>query len=240
MDQEKIGKFIREIRLKRNLTQQNFADMLGVSFQAVSKWERGICIPDISILREISKICDIDINDILDGNIKNIDSVNDVKIRNKKYMYFIYSIVLVVIISILVLLLNRGNHDFEFKQISTSCDNFNITGSMAYNKDKTSLYISSIEFCGNDDNEIYDKIGCTLYEEHENVENKISSCTTSDNISLEEYLKNIKISVDDYKLSCESMMDSELYLSINATLEDNKEVVYKIPITLVENSCDSN
>ena len=62
------------------------------------------------------------------------------------------------------LVLLYHNHDFEFKQISTSCDNFNITGSMAYNKDKTSLYISSIEFCGSDDNAIYESVECKLYE----------------------------------------------------------------------------
>ena len=235
MDQEKIGIFIKEIRVKNKMTQLELADKLGVSFQAVSKWERGICLPDIYILREISKIFDVSISDILDGETEELFKNNKNKI-NKNNLYYILGVIFLVVIIILAMFV-KDRDDFEFKQISTSCDNFNITGSMAYNKDKTSLYISSIEFCGTDDNVIYENIKCTLYEEHDDVHNVISSCDPSGDISLEEYLRDVKISVDDYELSCDNMFDSELYLEINALLESNKEVVYKIPISLLENSC---
>lgn len=230
MNQEKVGKFIKEIRTKNNLTQKQFADILGVTFQAVSKWENGKNIPDISIMQDISKKFNIDINDLLEGETKQ--NTKDKKI----YLYLIAALTILIIVVIFIIA-STNNHDFEFKQISTTCDNFNITGSMAYNKDKTSLYISSVEFCGSDDNIIYESIGCTLYEEHNSDEKKISSCNTSKNITLEEYLKNVKISVDDYEISCKNMLESELYLEINGTLEDNKDIVYKIPITLLENSC---
>lgn len=231
MDQEKVGKFIKEIRIKNNLTQKELADKLGVTFQAVSKWENGKNIPDISLLKEISRLFDVNIDDILEGETKN-------KINNRN-IYYILGGIIVAIIILLIVFLSGDRHDFEFKQISTSCDNFNITGSMAYNKDKTSLYISSVEFCGSDDNEVYESIKCTLYEDHDGEENEISSCKIDNNITLEEYLKDVKISVDNYELSCENMIDSELFLEINATLENNKDVVYKIPITLLENSCSN-
>lgn len=234
MDQERIGKYIRDIRKKNNLTQQELADKLGVSFQAVSKWERGICLPDIYILREISKLFNVNIEDILEGN-KN----QNTKINYNMKKYYIIGIILLVIAFILTIIFTSSKSHFEFKQISTSCDNFNITGSMAYNKDKTSLYISSVEFCGSDDNIIYQSIGCSLYEDHEGAENKISSCNSSNDITLEEYLKDVRISVDNYTLSCKNMLESELYLEINATMEGNKEIVYKIPITLLDNSCSN-
>ena len=145
--------------------------------------------------------------------------------------------VVFIVILILIVVFTSSRSDFEFKQISTSCENFNIAGSMAYSKDKTSLYISSVEFCGSDEDRIYKSIGCSLYEEHDGVENKISSCDSSSDITLEEYLKDVRISVDNYTLSCKNMFDSELYLEINATIESNKEIVYKIPITLLNNSC---
>ena len=44
MDSEKVGKFIKELRLKNNLTQQEFASEFGVTYQAVSKWETGILL----------------------------------------------------------------------------------------------------------------------------------------------------------------------------------------------------
>lgn len=227
MDQEKIGKFIKDIRKKNNLTQKEFADKLGVTFQAVSKWENGRNIPDIAILKDISKLFNVNIDEILSGESK-------VKKNNKSIYYVIGSVILIIVI-VVISILHKDSHDFEFKQISTSCDNFNITGSMAYNKDKTSLYISSVEFCGSDDNVIYDSISCSLYENHNGNEEEISSCDIDKNISLKEYLKDVSISVDGYNLSCKNTADSNMYLLINASLNDNKNVVYKIPITMQDN-----
>lgn len=229
MNQEKVGKFIKEIRKKNNLTQKELADKLGVTFQAVSKWENGKNIPDISLLKEISKLFDVDIEEILEGKSKD-------KIDKKKiYLITIGIILSILIIIITIILLSSNNHDFEFKQISTSCNNFNITGSLAYNKDKTSLYISSIEYCGSDNGKIYESIECTLYETHNDIEEKVSSCKKDDNITLEEYLKEVKISVDDYTMSCNNLSNSSLYLEINASVEDNKNITYNIPITLHDN-----
>ena len=58
MEQEKIGKFIKKLRKENNLTQKDLADKYGVTYQAVSKWETGKNIPDISLLKEISDIYD--------------------------------------------------------------------------------------------------------------------------------------------------------------------------------------
>lgn len=228
MNQEKIGKFIKEIRKKNKLTQKELADKLGVTFQAVSKWENGKNIPDIAVLQDISKQFNVNIDEILSGESKD-------KKNNKSIYYILGSILLLIIIIVVISILHSDSHDFEFKQISTNCDNFNITGSMAYNKDKTSLYISSIEFCGSDDNAVYESISCTLYESYNNNEEEISSCNIDKNITLEEYLKDIRISVDDYRPTCENTANSELYLEINATLENNKNVVYKVPIKLQDN-----
>ena len=49
MDQERIGKTIKELRTKNNLSQKEFADKYNVTYQAVSKWENGKNIPDLSI-----------------------------------------------------------------------------------------------------------------------------------------------------------------------------------------------
>ena len=75
MNQEKIGKFIKKLREENNLTQKEFADKLGVTFQAVSKWENGKNVPDIGILKEMSEEFHIDIDEILQGERKNIKKV---------------------------------------------------------------------------------------------------------------------------------------------------------------------
>lgn len=69
MNQEKIGKFIAECRKKNNLTQEKLAEQLGISDRAVSKWERGLNLPDASLMLELSKIFDISVNELLNGEI---------------------------------------------------------------------------------------------------------------------------------------------------------------------------
>ena len=67
MNQEKIGQFIKQIREENHLTQKELADLLGVTFQAVSKWENGKNIPDIAILKQISDEFHVNIDEILNG-----------------------------------------------------------------------------------------------------------------------------------------------------------------------------
>ena len=67
MNYDKIGKFIQEKRKEKNLTQKALAEKLGVTDRAVSKWERGIGCPDVSILEILSKELDCSILEILKG-----------------------------------------------------------------------------------------------------------------------------------------------------------------------------
>ena len=55
MNQEKIGEFIKKLRQDNNLTQKDLANKYNVTYQAVSKWERGLNIPDISLLKQMSE-----------------------------------------------------------------------------------------------------------------------------------------------------------------------------------------
>lgn len=76
MNQEKIGRFIAECRRNKKLTQEQLAQKLGISDRAVSKWERGLNMPDASLMLEIAKIFDISVNELLSGEI----------IKEKEYM----------------------------------------------------------------------------------------------------------------------------------------------------------
>lgn len=69
MNQEKIGKFIAECRKKKKLTQEQLAEKLNISDRAISKWERGLNLPDSSLMIELSNILDISVNELLSGEI---------------------------------------------------------------------------------------------------------------------------------------------------------------------------
>ena len=73
MNQKKIGKFIAECRKEKKLTQEALGEKLGISDRAVSKWERGLNLPDASLMLELSNILNISVNELLNGEIINDD-----------------------------------------------------------------------------------------------------------------------------------------------------------------------
>ena len=64
---QQVGINISKLRKLKGMTQMEMADMLGISFQAVSNWERGISMPDISKLGELASIFNVSIDEILDN-----------------------------------------------------------------------------------------------------------------------------------------------------------------------------
>ena len=67
MDQEKIGKFIATCRKDKKLTQEQLAEKLNISKNAISKWERGLNLPDVSIMQALCKILGITLNELFIG-----------------------------------------------------------------------------------------------------------------------------------------------------------------------------
>lgn len=82
MNQEKIGKFIAERRKLQALTQMQLAERLGVSDRAVSKWERGKCMPDVSIMQELCRELGISVNDLLCGEVVLMENYNEKMEKN--------------------------------------------------------------------------------------------------------------------------------------------------------------
>ena len=76
MDQIKIGRFIAECRRKANLTQMQLAEKLGITDKAISKWERGVAMPDTSIMLELCDILEISVNELLSGEKINMENSN--------------------------------------------------------------------------------------------------------------------------------------------------------------------
>ena len=81
MNLQQIGRKISELRKERDMTQNELAEKAGVSYQAVSSWERGLTMPDISKLPGISQVLGVTIDDLLD-NQKEVDIIKEVLTQN--------------------------------------------------------------------------------------------------------------------------------------------------------------
>ena len=113
MDQEKIGKFIAECRKKKNMTQQELAEKLGVSDRTIGNWENGRNMPDLALFKPLCNELDITLNDLMSGekvdksnyqekleeNIINTINYSNKKIKNKNKLLNITLIVFGVLIA---------------------------------------------------------------------------------------------------------------------------------------------
>lgn len=84
MNRLKFSALLIELRKEKDLTQQDFAEIFNVTFQAVSKWETGESLPDITTLEKISEFYQISINDLLNGERENAVKVVEEVITQKE------------------------------------------------------------------------------------------------------------------------------------------------------------
>ena len=118
MNQDKIGKFIAELRKEKGMTQCDLANKLGITDRAVSKWENGRGMPDLSLLVPLCEILGISINELLSGarldkndymnkleeNIVNTIDYSDKKIKKTKNIFkIILSTILIFIVVLMVM-----------------------------------------------------------------------------------------------------------------------------------------
>lgn len=233
MNQEKIAKFIKDIRKKHNLTQKQFADKYNVTYQAVSKWENALNMPDTSLMKQICKDFGISLDELLEGEYKKPNRVKNYFI----IFLFIFTGIILCMFAVILFKPFQSASDFQFKTLSTECKDFNISGNISYNKNKSAIYITNIKYCGGDNNEEYKQIECVLYESNNNIETKISSFQSGyEKIKLEDFLQDVTLSIDNYEKACKEYRENSLYLSINATDFNDKITTYKIPLKL--NSCN--
>ncbi len=106
MDNIKTGKLIKELRTAKGMTQKELANKLHITDRAVSKWERGLCAPDISLLEPLSEILKVKITDLISGEqsveeettveAKVLDAINYSENELKKKTTLLKSILIVV------------------------------------------------------------------------------------------------------------------------------------------------
>ena len=81
-----IGNKIRELRKQRGITQEQLAESIGISFQAVSKWENNIALPDITLAPVLASYFGVSMDELFDFNLKEIEYAVE-RITEEAYKY---------------------------------------------------------------------------------------------------------------------------------------------------------
>ena len=132
MNQEKTGKFIAEKRKEKSLTQQELADVLGISNKTISKWECGNGLPEVSLMMPLCEALGISVNELLSGEelhntyaekaeenfIELIKEKEKTKLSNQKLI--LWQTISVFLTIVLWLILFADSNVYQFGQIPTS------------------------------------------------------------------------------------------------------------------------
>lgn len=84
MDIAKVGAYIQELRKRKNITQRDLGERLNISYQAVSKWERGESLPDTALLIDLANALETSVDNILNGGEKLIDFNKKIYVKEIK------------------------------------------------------------------------------------------------------------------------------------------------------------
>lgn len=126
MSEKKIGEFIANKRKEKGLTQQELGDKLFVTDKAVSKWERGISFPDITILKKLASILEVDVEDILEGENKSkkksIESkIEEIQIQinenNKKRRNKLIALIIVLFVILIIVIFKNISFGYSIKTV---------------------------------------------------------------------------------------------------------------------------
>lgn len=124
MNQEKIGKYISEKRKEKKITQEELAERLGVSDRAISNWENGKNMPDLSLFKPLCKELGITINDLMSGEDVDdnkyiesleeniVDMVNELEKKKKRKIRRL--IIIFILIVAFVISIPFINYYYEF------------------------------------------------------------------------------------------------------------------------------
>lgn len=258
MDNKKIGCFIKKLREANNWSQEQLAEKLFVTRQAISTWETGKNIPDIEKFESISKLFKISITDLYAGekleNKNQVDKVliDVVKTTNNKVKkiikVFLFSFIF-LICSFLAYYFISSYKSIKVYLISEKQENLNISGLFLTSKEKMYLNvnISGVEvknvdlvYCYNDENK-------TLYSTEDDIilykenygNNEYIVYDNINDIKNNLYLKVTDVNKKDYNVKLKLKKDFEnnglFFFKDEQIINNNDYVKNDIPVKIMDN-----
>ena len=238
MDNKKIGKLIAQLRKEKGLTQQQLGDRVGVGSRAVSKWECGLTVPDISIINELSNILGITPKELLSGKLNQTKTITSKTKLTTKFKIISLSIT-ILIISVIFLFIYYNNKTYVYDLAELEHEKFKIEGYASYKKGILSLYISNFEF--NEPQYINLKIKDFQY--YLQLDDQIIlgyGQTQEDVIAQKKYIMSnveeiLKISyTGETKLSQKELLEKNVYILLTLWDDNNNEFFYEIGISFIK------
>lgn len=156
MDQQKIGDFLTDLRKQRKLTQQEVADKLFVSREAVSKWERGLCLPDYQSMLLLCKLYNISTNELFIGEFENeenrellneapIKEMINLKNKNKVVIHKFIFFIIILLLSFFIYYFVNNYKSIKVYVIAGQGNYFDISqGMLITSPNKTYLQLGEI------------------------------------------------------------------------------------------------
>lgn len=152
-DFTKSGEFLADLRKSKGLTQSELGELIGAGDKTISKWERGINVPDVIMLNKLAKVFDISIHEILNG--KKDDKIDPKFVKmyeNKNVRYPVYLVLAAFFIIFIILLIYFCNNFDRFKmyRFDSMSNEYELTGNIYQIGNRYELII--------DDFDVYDKV----------------------------------------------------------------------------------
>lgn len=240
MDLQKVGKFIAEKRKQKELTQEKLGEMLSITGKTISKWERGVNAPDISVLNKLSEILDVEVSDILNGEIidstaskseKTIENIKYyTKIERKKYINIFTKIIVALIMLFAITFTITNYNQFKIYLVECSTEEYFVEGFIVSNQERNLLIIKNID--------IKDKyIGTQLEEKVKDI--TISIISNNKNIFSLAYENDENGKpINEYLLNRTYFSDEDVNANENiiSTHIDLKNMKLKIEYTDIQNN----
>ena len=164
MDIEKVGQFIKELRVENNLSQNQLSEEIHVTRQAISNWENGKALPDSNVLLMLSNLFKVSINEILSGRrltkednleeiaLQLVDENNQKRNKIKKMMISFSTILSILVIIFLGYYFVTNYNSIKVYRVSGKSDKFKTRdGIFIITRSKTYLHLGEIEKNNKDD-----------------------------------------------------------------------------------------
>lgn len=166
MDINKFGLFIKKLRVDNGLTQEELAQKIPIDRTAVSKWERGVTMPDSSSLLRLSKIFNVTINDLLNGDYVNkndekvIVNLYEANYKNKKIIKIISFLMILLVISFLFIYFIFSFKKTRLYKVNGQSENYEVNdGFLLYTNEVYYFYLGNLI---NKNNKNIDKVELLL------------------------------------------------------------------------------